>query len=136
MTGVDYPRVTVRAHENITVKMSLAAQLLMPRRGLNPMRIGEALAPVLVVDGKLTQQPNQNAVANYITAFSCMVCDAFIDLSHPHKVDLDSVPTADYWATQIEDFSLIESAVNDALKKAAEERRKRLAAVPPAEAAS
>lgn len=134
MTGVEYPKITVGPHENLTVRMSLAAQLLMQRRGLDPNRIGQALLPVLFEAGKPTTAPNPDAVRNYITAFSCMVAENFVDRSRPAAFSLDSAPTADYWASLVdhEQFPVIENAVNEALKKAVEERRKRLAAVPPA----
>jgi hypothetical protein len=136
MTGIDYPAVSVGGHENLTVRYSLAAQLLLRRRGIDPLKIGVALAPVLFDGSTPTAQPNSDAVRNYITVFSCMVAEHFVDLSKPGAVNLDQAPTADYWATQIDDFSVIETAVNEALKKALEERRKKLALVPPAEQAS
>jgi hypothetical protein len=127
MTGIDYPTITVGAHENLVVRFSLAAQLLMRRRGIDPVNIFALCAPRLQ-DGSA----NLDAVRNVLTIFAACVAENFLDLSKPHRVDLDTAPTADYWATQVEDFAAIEAVIGAALGKAAEERRKRLAVVPPA----
>lgn len=129
MTGIDYPVVSVGEHKDLVVRMSLAAQLLMPRRGIAANELGTALAPTLPPHVR-TSPPNPNAVKNYVVAFSCMVAENFVD-REDRTMDLNKAPSADYWATRIDDFSIIENAVNEAIKKAVEERRKKLAAVPP-----
>jgi hypothetical protein len=132
MTPIDYPTITVGAHENMVVRLSLAAQLLMQRRGIDAARMGVLMSP------RISEQPNPDAVGNVIAVFACMVAENFVDKSAPHLCDLSKAPTADYWAMQITDFAAVEQAVWAAVGKAVEERRKRLAVVPPAatEAAS
>ncbi len=140
MTGIEYPTISVGKHENLVVRLSLAAQLLMRRRGIDPGQIGQEMSPTKTVpnpnmrmqsDPPTIQIGNSEAVQNVVTVFSCMVAENFIDGSNPTKVDLNASPTADYWATQIEDFPAVEKAVWEAVGKALEERRKRLAVVPP-----
>lgn len=124
MTGIEYPTITVGEHKDMQVRLTLAAQVLMRRRGIDPARIGVLMQP---------KEPD--AVPNIIAVFSCMVAENFID-PKATRLDLNSAPSADYWATQIEDFAEVEKAVWSALGKAVEERRKKLAAVPPMKAAS
>ena len=132
MTGIDYPTITVGAHEKIVVRLSLLAQLLMTRRGLDPKNFIAAMAGTEGVD-----------VAFQV--FSCLVAENFLPADNLHRVDLNSAPTADYWAvlaSRSDDpqatVTAIEKAIMGAVGKAVEERRKRLAVVPPAatEAAS
>jgi hypothetical protein len=144
MTGIDYPTITIGEHENLTVRLSLAAQLLMRRRGLDPAKIGELMLPGRTVpnpnmhlqtDPPTVTVSNDKAVENVVIVFSCMVAENFLDKSAT-KLDLNTAPTADYWATRIDDFSAVEKVVWAAVGKAVEDRRKRLAVVPPQEAAS
>lgn len=128
MNAIDYPTISVGAHENLVVRMSLASQVLMQRRGLDPVNLAGAMIST-------AEKPNPQAVPNVITVFSCMVAENFI-AADPNRVDLNAAPTADYWATQIEDFGEVERVVWSALGKAAEARRAKLAAVPPREQAS
>ena len=130
MTGIDYPTISVGAHENLVVRLSLAAQLLMRRRGMDPARMGELMSP------RVNNEPNPDAVGNVVAVFACMVAENFVDRSKPHLCDLSSAPTADYWAMQIDDLVAVEKVIWQAEGKAVEERRKKLAAVPPMEAAS
>ena len=143
MTGIDYPTISVGAHENLVVRLSLAAQLLMRRRGIDPAQMAQEMSPTKTVpnpnmrtqtDAPTVQIGNPGAVQNIVTVFSCMVAENFIDRSKPTQVDLSTAPTADYWATLIEDFSEVEKVVWSAVGKAVEVRRKKLAAVPPMEA--
>ena len=145
MTGIDYPTISVGEHKDLTVRLSLAAQLLMRRRGIDPAQLGTEMSPTKTVpnpnqrlqtDPPTIQIGNPGAVQNVVTVFSCMVAENFIDKTKPTQVDLGTAPTADYWATQIEDFPAVEKAVWAAVGKAVEERRNRLAVVPPQEAAS
>lgn len=137
MTGIDYPTITIGAHKDMVVRFSLAAQKLLGQRGLNPGDVFRAISKFVIgPDGKPTAELNYSAVDNMVLLFSCMVAENFLDLSKPHLVDLRMAPSADYWTTQIDDFGAVEVVVTEALKKAAEERRKRLAVVPPMEAAS
>ena len=144
MTGIDYPTITVGAHENLVVRLSLASQLLLRRRGIDPAQLGPAMhakrtipnpAQRLQTDPPTIEIENRDAVQNIITVFSCMVAENFFEKTAT-KLDLNTAPTADYWATQIDDFAEVEKAVWLAVGKAVEERRKKLAAVPPMEAAS
>src|ERR1700734_590141 len=145
MTGIDYPTISVGEHEDITVRFSLAAQLLMRRRGIDPGNIGAACAPRRTIPNpnvRLQSDPpeitvaNPDCVGNLVTVFSCCVAENFIDLKQPGRVDLGACPTADYWATQIDDMAEIDKAVGAAMGKWSEALRKKLAAVPPTEAAS
>jgi hypothetical protein len=145
MTGIDYPTVSVGEHENLTVRLSLAAQVLMRRRGIDPAKIGFLMSPTIVEpntearlqsDPPTIERPNPDAVANVIGIFACMVAENFVDPKST-KLDLNSAPTADYWTVKIDDFPAVEKIVWAAVGKAVEERRKKkLAAVPPLEAAS
>ncbi len=145
MTGIEYPTLTVGQHKDLRVRMSLAAQVLMGRRGLDTNKLGELLSGRRTVPNpnmRLQTDPptieivNHNAVPNVIVAFSCMVAENFFAQMSPTRINLDEAPTADYWALQIDDFPAVEKAVWDAIKKAGEERRAKLAAVPPMEVAS
>jgi len=140
MTGINYPTISVGEHQNLTVRLSLAAQLLMRRRGIDPATIGALMSPVRIVpntaarlqtDPLTIERPNPDAVSNVVAVFACMVAENFIAGQKPNQVDLSAAPTADYWATVIDDFSTVEKAVWAAVEKAVEERRKRLAVVPP-----
>lgn len=144
MTGIDYPTITIGEHKDLTVRLSLAAQLLMRRRGIDPAQAGALMLPGRTVPNPhmhlQTDPPtitiaNEKAVENVVTVFSCMVAENFFDKTAT-KIDLNTAPTADYWATQIDDFAAVEKVVWAAVGKAAEARRKMLAVVPPQEAAS
>jgi hypothetical protein len=118
--------------------MSLASQVLMRRRGLDPNKLHLLIkADRIRQNDKIVEDPTGCAdwVANTITAFSCMIAENFLDLSKPTRVDLNVAPTADYWAVKA-DFAAMETAVWAALGKVLEERRAKLATVPPMEAAS
>jgi hypothetical protein len=144
MTGIDYPTITVGEHKDLTVRMSLAAQLLMRRRGIDPAQIGTLCGPItrpnpnmrLQTDPATITIPNPDGVKNIVTIFACMVAENFLDLSKPNTVDLNAAPTADYWAIKIDDFGEVETAVWGAVGKAVEERRKRLQVVPPQQEAA
>lgn len=132
MTGIDYPTISVGKHENLVVRYSLAAQLLMRRRGIDPAQLHILTCPFLVRDDKLMQEPNPDAVQNVLTAFSCMVAENFLTERLPGVLDLNSAPTGDYWATLLDGrLPDAEAAVAGALGKAAEARRKKLQAVAP-----
>lgn len=139
MTGIDHPVVTVGGH-TLTVKFSLAAHLLMRRRGLDIRRIPSLIAPRLHADGvacldhkcEQAHVPNPDEESNVMQVFSCMVVHEFAKLDAPAATSLDAAPVADYWAAIAEDddFVRIELAVWTALGKAVEARRARLQAVP------
>jgi hypothetical protein len=142
MTGIDHPTVTIGGR-TLTVKFSLAAQLLMRRRGIDIRRIPSLIAPRLHDDGaacvspdcEQAHAPNPDAENNIMRVFACMVAHEFVALDSPNVTTLDAAPSADYWAAtaESEDFAPIESAVWSALGKALEARRARLQAVPPPE---
>ena len=97
MTGIEYPTISVGKHENLVVRLSLAAQLLMRRRGIDPGQIGEEMSPTKTVpnpnmrmqsDPPTVQIGNSGAVQAVITVFSCMVLDNSIDQSNPTKLTL------------------------------------------------
>jgi len=144
MTGIEYPTITVGKHENLVVRFSLAAQLLMKRRKIDPAKIAEAIGPRVVPNpnARLQTDPptimvaNPDGVQNAVTIFSCMVAENFFDKAPAQSLDLSTAPTADYWAMQIDDFPAIERVIWESLGKVAEEQKKKLALVPPTEAAS
>jgi len=140
MTGIDYLTISVGEHVNLTVRYSLAAQLLMRRRGIDPANIGQACAPTKTIPNpnmRLQSDPptitvkNPDCIGNLVTVFSCCVAENFLDLKQPNRVDLNAAPTADYWATQIDDMGEIDKAVGAAMGKWSEDRQRKLAAVPP-----
>lgn len=145
MTGIDYPTITIGEHKDLIVRYSLAAQLLMRRRGVDPANIGQLCSPRRTVPNPNAQLqsdpptitvPNAECVDNLVTVFSCCVAENFLDLKQPNRVDLNAAPTADYWATQIDDMAEVDRAIGAAMGKATEERKKKLALIPPTEAAS
>ena len=136
MNAIDYPTISVGTHKNLVVRFSLAAQVLMQRRGIDPNRLHSLTCPFIVVDGKVTTDINPNAIGNILTIFSCMVAENFID-PQSTRVSLDAAPTADYWATLLDDrISEVDKTIAQSLGKASEARRAKLAAVPPQEQAS
>jgi len=137
MNAIDYPTISVGKHKDIVVRQTIAAEILIGRRGLSMATLGIDIHPWKVDrEGKNTAEPNPNSVANLITVFSCFVAENFIDQDNPARVSLDTVPTADYWACQIDDIGEVTRVVHAAIKKALEARRAKLAAVPPVEQAS
>ena len=131
MTGIDYPKITVGKHADLTVRWSLAAQNHLRRLGADPAKI------ITLMQGRLrgadgTEVVNDQAVANTVKAFTAMVAENFMDMDRPWLVAMDKAPTPDYWEIVIEDYDAVAQAVIDAVKKWLEERRKRLAVVPPA----
>jgi len=145
MTGIDYPTISVGEHKDLIVRYSLAAQLLMRRRGIDPGNIGVACSPKKTIPNpnmRLQSDPptitvnNPECVGNLVTVFSCCVAENFLDMKSPNRVDLNACPTADYWAVLIDDMAEVDKKVGEAMGKWSEDRRKTLAATPPAEAAS
>lgn len=135
MTGIEYPTITVGEH-TLTVRMSLAAQVLMRRRGLDPFNIARLTFPYLVTPAGIpTTERNPDAERNVLIVFGCMVAENFIDPKNP-RVDLDVAPSTDYWTIRIEELAPIEKVIAEALGKAAEQRQARLAVVAPTQAAS
>ena len=133
MTGIEYPTITVGDHRDMVVRFSFAAQLLMQRRGLDPARVYALTSPkIRQADG--TDAPNPDFVRNIYTVFASMVAENFIDLSKPHRVDLDNAPTPDYWACQIDDIGAASHAIWSAVGKVLEGLRRKLEVAPPVEA--
>ena len=135
MTGIEYPTITVGTHKDLVVRQSLVAELLIGRRGLSMATIHIAIHPWKTDAAGINTQPleaNPDYAQNNVTAFSCFVAENFIDATS-YRVSLDSAPSADYWATQIVDLAPIAKVVREAIKKASEDSRKKLAAVPPQE---
>lgn len=125
----------------MTVRFSLAAQMLMRRRGMDPRRVHTLIAGRHHQDGAVCVDPkcqhphtiNEESVQNSLKAFSCMVVENYLDLSDPTKVDLSCAPSVDYWAATIDSdkFVEVELAIWQALGKALEARRAKLQAVAP-----
>ena len=141
MIGIDYPTF-VFGDRTLTVRYSLAAQLLMRRRGVEPSRLIQATSPRLhpgdlpcIAKGPCSVpgcRPNPDAVQAAFVVFSACVAENYIEL-RPERVNLDAAPSADYWATQLdsEDFERAQKAVAEALSKMLEARKRRLQAVEP-----
>lgn len=139
MTAIDFPTISVGGRE-LTVRFSIGAQILMRRRGIDPRRLVQATAPFELDDqGKPKQDAsgapirNENAVQNILIAFSAAVAENFIDQSNPDRVDLNSAPSADYWAMQLHplQFPEVERAIGESMGKVMEAKRTQLRVVPP-----
>jgi hypothetical protein len=140
MIGIDYPTF-VFGDRTLIVRYTLAAQVLMRRRGVEPGRLFAATAPRLhpgdvpcTAKGPCSVpgcRPNPDAVQNAFVVFSACVAENYVDQSRPERVNLDTVPSADYWATQldVEDFERALKAIGQALSKMSEARQRRLQAV-------
>lgn len=141
MIAIEYPTVEVDGRK-LVIRPSQAAFVLMRRRGIDPGQEHVLTRPNRVFD---PQEPakvicissgNPNWVNNTYICFSCCVAENYIDMSQPHRVNLDMAPTADYWALKLPDYREVHGLYREAMGKFAEEQRTKLAAVPPMEAAS
>jgi hypothetical protein len=123
MLAIDYPTIEVGGRQ-LTVRYTLAAQILMVRRGMDPSQLGVLLGPGL------------KRAENLVQLFACMVAENFIP--DGMQFSLDGAPSADYWATQIEPGQLgeIDRVCAVAMGKVTEALRSKLAVVPPVEQAS
>jgi hypothetical protein len=139
MTGIEYPTVTVDGRV-LVVRPSNAAFVLMRRRGLDPGNAHISLRANKVRNeaGAVLDDPHGSPlwVNNTYIYFSCCVAENYVDLSKPHRVDLDAAPTADYWALMMPDYNEVSRLCGAAMGKFAEEQRTKLAVVPPTAAAS
>ena len=118
MIAIDYPTITV-GERTLVVRYSLAAQVLMGRRGIDICKLGEMLAPT-----------NPSGPSNMLQVFAACVAENFTGDS-PETFSLDRTPTADYWATQLShlQFREVDRVLGEAMGKAMEELR--AAAGPP-----
>lgn len=142
MEDILFPTISVGGKDRV-VRFSIAAQLLMSRRGLDIFNLpGELARKIDATTGApiidLTNfagdsTPNPRYAQNIISVFSACVAENFIDTSNPDKVDLSKAPTADYWATQLHplQFEEVEAKVIEALGKVAAARKPRLQVVAP-----
>lgn len=141
MTGIDFPTVTI-GERTYTVRFSMASQVLMRRRGIDPRRIFHLLSArthrndTLCIGKdckRIDHVPNPAAEQNVLIVFSCCVAEDFVDISKPSTVNLDSAPTADYWAMVLDpdQFKLVEKAIWEAAGKVLEANRKLQAVAPP-----
>lgn len=133
MEDILFPTINVGGRE-LVVKFSIAAQLLMSRRGLNIFDLAGELAlkiPDPSAPGKFLANPRY--ADNIISVFAATVAENFIDTTNPDKVDLSKAPTADYWATQLHPLQFLEvqAAVIESMGKVAGARKPKLQAVPP-----
>lgn len=150
MNAVQFPTITV-GDRALTVRYSLAAQVLMRRRGIDPRHLLRYISPFKVIegtdgagdsiamqDGKPVFNEDNNVVENVLKVFSCMVAENLMDQSHPERYDLNMAPTSDYWTALIHplQFPDIEAVIGEAMGKATEERRKLLLVVAPPSAQS
>jgi hypothetical protein len=118
MAAIEWPTVTV-GDKTLIVRYSLAAQVLMQRRGVDPLRLAELTTST-------PAKPNPTAAANVMIVFSACVAENFLDFTEPAKLDLNTAPSADYWSTQLApgQFDEIQTAMADALRKALGGRRR------------
>lgn len=145
MNDIQFPSITVGGR-SLTVRYSIAAQVLMRRRGIDPRHLVRDLSVfklvpndrgddiLELVDGKPVVDPSKDATENLLTAFSCMVAENSIDQANADKFDLNSAPRGDYWATQLDPLQMseVDSVIWAAVGKVMEARRKlQLVAVPP-----
>src|ERR1700690_2828401 len=107
MIAIDYPTITV-GERTLIVRSSLAAQVLMRRRGIDPNKLEEA-----------TARDNPDQQENWLKIFSCMVAENFLD-GPPESFSLSNAPTADYIATLLIPGQRVDIVCNESLKKAAE----------------
>ncbi len=137
MTGIDYPTIEIGGR-TLVVRYTLAAQVLMKRRGVDPLKIGTAIYPIVDRTGEVpTIVENPEGARNTLIAFSAMVAENFLDPASV-RVNMDEAPSADYWAFQVgERLPEVWKAVHDCLSKTSEARRKNLqVAAPPQTLAS
>lgn len=141
MTGIDYPTVTIDGRK-LTVKLSLAAQMLMRRRGIDVRRLPSLISPKFHPNGmgcvdpacaEPTHTENPDVGENVMKIFACMVAHEFVDLSNPSMASLDAAPSADYWTTlaDFEEHQEIMVAVWTSLGKVLGARLAKLQVVPP-----
>ena len=116
MIAIDYPTITV-GERTLVVRYSLASQILMRRRGIDPRALET-----------LTTPENPKQAENWLTIFGCMVAENFCTDT---AFSLNDAPTADYWAAQLSPLQFVEIPLvcNEAIKKVAEALK--AAAAPP-----
>ena len=122
MIGIQYPTITVGTHENLIVRFSIAAQVLMIRWGINPNDLNSHL--------RRGDEPHPEGVPNLIKMFAAMVAENFLGTGPAESFSLDKAPTPDYWACHVSplDFAAVNTVVLESVGKVAEARR---AASPP-----
>lgn len=145
MNEVQFPTITV-GDRTLTVRFSVATQVLLSRYGIDPRKLSDALSPnllteevdakgsrkVLLVDDKPV--PNPDYMLNTMILFACTVAENYIEDSIPDKCELSGFPTPAYWTKNIHplQFEEVVRVINEAVGKVTEARIKsRLAAVPP-----
>jgi hypothetical protein len=125
MDAINYPTITI-GDKTLVVRFSLAAQVLLGRRGIDIRQLSALL-----------DKENPQGAENLVKIFAACVAENFIDQSNPATCSLGAAPSADYWAMQL--GGRLQDAANsivEAMGKAAEALQKGLAVVPPARAAS
>ena len=95
MLCIEYPTITV-GERTLVVRYSIAAQVIMKRRGCDPKLLKELLDPA-----------NPAARDNLLVVFSAMVAENFLD-AKPEAFSFDGAPTAEYWMAQIEPQQIFE----------------------------
>lgn len=159
MNDIQFPAISVGGRD-LVVRMSIAAQLLMSRRGLDIYQIAAELNPKMAdpsgdpcvnCKGKSQDKPcvvcggtgklmvpNPHYVSNLLVTFSACVAENFINMDNPDRVDLNATPSADYWACQLHplQFAEMQAKVMEALGKVSEARQAKLHVVAPPEAAA
>ena len=147
MNEVQFPTITV-GDRSLVVRYSIAAQVLMKRRGIDPRNLLAQMSPFLLsgeydANGKPKPLLDANGAIlrnpaceeNILTVFSACVAENVLDQSNPDRFDLNKAPTADYWMTQLGplQFSQVEAVIGEAMGKVLEEQRHKLklVAAPP-----
>lgn len=122
MNAITFPTITIGS-KVVTIRFSLAAQLLIRRRGLDPRNLAPAL-----------DRANPDCITNMLTVFSACAAESMVDKSDPSKYNLDAAPTADYWASELHplQFPELEAVLAISMGKVTEARRElTLVVVPP-----
>lgn len=121
MDAFDYPTITL-GDRTLVVRFSLAAQILMIRRGIDPANLATLLA---ISDPLRTDR--------LLQVFAACVAENFLDPSAPTEYKLDGAPTSDYWASQCDlvDLRDIDIAIGESMGKVREALNKKRARVLP-----
>jgi hypothetical protein len=145
MNDIKFPTISVGGRD-LVVRISIAAQLLMSRRGIDIYKLSDALARRIIDPensapvGKNDKGeplfsfiPNPRYPDNLMFVFAAAVAENFVDQTNPDKVDLNKAPTADYWATQLHplQFAEVQDKIEEALGKVSEARQAGLRVVAP-----
>lgn len=126
MNAIDYPTITI-GERTLTVRYSLAAQVLLLRGGIDPADLN-----------KLLDKEEPRRVEYLIRLFAACVAENFLDPARPNEFALSNAPTADYWISQVDfiDVQAIDKAIGESMGKSREALKLKRAPAPPIQIAS